>query len=159
MRGDKIVGFIFSLLSVRFLILFSENIIVEYDQRDSDEHLRNLCKDGAASASSRFRNTCLELKTSEATPVFVKALLTSILNLSLEFKSMLFDPFVIGSCAICLFLFYTFYPILELFMMSHYIGSMNNNKNDVEYGAYTDRRILLIENNNNNVPAFKSKNL
>lgn len=83
------VGF---LSLVRTTVLFSESWSVVAAERNDNIDLIQLCRKGAASSSSHFRNACLQARAEQAAPIAAKALMRAIKTCFQDFSSAFNTP-------------------------------------------------------------------
>lgn len=66
------------LAATRFLVLFFESYSLVRAERQADIDLIELCSAGAAKDSDKFRSVCMQARSEQAAPVFLKAILKSL---------------------------------------------------------------------------------
>lgn len=77
---------------VRTAVLFAESWSVVAAERSDNSDLINLCRKGAASSSSHFRNACLQARAEQAAPIAAKALLRALKSQFQDFCSVFSSP-------------------------------------------------------------------
>jgi len=80
------------LATTRVLVLFFESYSVVRAERQSDIDLIALCKAGAARDSDKFRSACMQARSEQAAPVFLKAILRSIRTAFSDFSECFNSP-------------------------------------------------------------------
>jgi len=84
---------VISLLSfVRFAVLLIESWTIVSHERQSDLQLLQLCKDGAAAESEKFRLLCLKARADQASPLLFKTLIHAIKQGWLDFAEACNSP-------------------------------------------------------------------
>jgi hypothetical protein len=87
------VLFVVGVLSfVRTMVLFAETYSVVAAERNDNNDLLSLCKKGAASSSSHFRNACLQARAEQAAPIIFKVLMRSVRQQFIDFANAFNTP-------------------------------------------------------------------
>ena len=81
-----------ALSLVRTLVLFAETFSLVSAERSDNNDLLNLCKKGAASSSSHFRNACLQARAEQAAPIVLKVLMRSVRQQFIDFTNAFNTP-------------------------------------------------------------------
>lgn len=81
---------------VRVFVLFCESYSQVSSERVSDNKLLELCSNGAASESTKFRQLCLQTKADRAAPLVFKAVLKAIRTTFSDFTESVNSPAKIG---------------------------------------------------------------
>ena len=88
--------------AIRTLILLFESWAVVREEREADEELIQLCKNGSARSSLKMRSACLQARADKASPVFLKALMVALGTAFGEFKETVSSYY--GLMTVCLFI-------------------------------------------------------
>ena len=81
-----------ALTITRFLVLFFESYSVVRAERQADISLIDLCTAGMAKESEKFRLACLQARSEQAAPVFLKAILKAIKTAFSDFSECFNSP-------------------------------------------------------------------
>lgn len=88
--------------AIRTLILLFESWAMVREEREADEELIQLCKNGSARSSLKMRSACLQARADKASPVLLKALMVALGTAFGEFKESVSSYY--GLMTVCLFI-------------------------------------------------------
>ena len=80
------------LTLARLLVLVLESWTAVRAERANDEHLVQLCREGAAQESARMRSACLAAQAERASPVLLKAVLRAFKTAFNDFADSMSSP-------------------------------------------------------------------
>ena len=106
MKKGKVVSWtgavLMALSLVRTSVLLFESLAEVRDERNADEELVELCRNGVARSSTKMRAACLKAKADAASPLLFKAITRSVATAWSEFASLVSTPW--GVASVLLFL-------------------------------------------------------
>ena len=82
-----------TVAAVRVLVLFSESASAVRAEREADEPLLELCRQGLGISSEKMRAACLAARSARASPLLLKALTRSMWVAHDDVKQALATPF------------------------------------------------------------------
>jgi len=97
MRLPRKVSSWFSIISVclfvtRFVVLFAESWSIVRSERSADANLLNMCSQGVADESQKFRSLCIQARAEQAAPLLLKATLRAIKTAFSDFLETFHSP-------------------------------------------------------------------
>lgn len=78
---------------VRVFVMFSESLALVYDERQQDQELIELCRNGQARGSLKMREACLRARADQASPVVFKAFTHAVQTAFKDFSDTVGSPF------------------------------------------------------------------
>lgn len=80
------------LFATRFVVLFAEAWSVVRSERAADTNLLNMCSQGVADESQKFRSLCIQARAEQAAPLLFKATLRAIKTAFSDFLETFHSP-------------------------------------------------------------------
>ena len=113
-RVLSLVGMAAAALSfTRIAVLVLESLAVVNDERQQDQELIALCRQGAARGSAKMRSACLQAQADAASPIILKTITRSLSVAWTEFASSVSTPW--GLATVLLFCVSSlFLPVLPM---------------------------------------------
>lgn len=81
-----------SLFVTRFVVLFAESWSIVRSERAADANLLNMCSQGVADESQKFRSLCIQARAEQAAPLLLKATLRAIKTAFSDFLETFHSP-------------------------------------------------------------------
>ena len=134
------LGGVFMMLSaVRTSVLLFESLAEVREERQADFELIELCRTGAARASTKMRAACLKAKQDGAAPLLFKAIVRSVSTVWSEFTSLVSTPY--GVVTALLFLLSSFVlPVLPWLRLLGRAAMHDEGDDDLE----SDRHVIVL---------------
>tara|TARA_Y100000748_G_scaffold46588_2_gene35085 strand:+ start:388 stop:903 length:516 start_codon:yes stop_codon:yes gene_type:complete len=145
-------GALMMLSLVRTSVLVAESMAAVRDERQADDELLQLCRSGAARASTKMRAACLKARSDAASPLLFKAIVRSVSTAWGEFIGLVSTPY--GVATMLLFLLSSFVlPIVPWIKVLGRAAIHDEGEDDLE----SERHVIVLSGGGGHVSSGGSR--